>query len=306
MKTLALRAAAAVVLLGGVCALAAQQTPKDPFEKPVPLAPGAWIRQSHDIGKNGSNVGWIEFSDFVVVIDTAFPLGAEEAIGRIKETTKGKPIKYAIVTHYHADHSFGNGVFAKEGAMIVAHENARNDYLSRNVENYKKTAEKDPAYAKYPPYAPNLTFTDKFIIDDGTRRAEIHYLGHAHTTGCIWTWLPKEKVLFTGDACVNGAFNYMGDSDSASWIQVLGKAQQFGAEKIGPGHGAAAGGELLETQKQYFVQLREQVGKLVKEGKSRDEVKAAVDIPMWKRWTGQSKMSEPNILHVYQELTRDR
>jgi glyoxylase-like metal-dependent hydrolase (beta-lactamase superfamily II) len=304
MKNLVFRATAAVLLLAGVYAVASQQAPKDPFEKPTKLAEGVYIRQSHDIGKNGSNVGWIEFNDFVVVIDTAFPLGAEEAIGRIKETTKNKPIKYAIVTHYHADHSFGNGVFAKEGAMIVAHENARKEYLEKNVKAYGESAEKDPAYAKYAPLAPNLTFTDKFIIDDGSRRAEIHFLGHAHTTGCVWTWLPKEKVLFTGDACVNGAFNYMGDSDSASWIEVLTKAQALGAEKIGPGHGAAAGGELLETQKKYFVELRAQVGKLVKEGKSQDEVKAAVDIPMWKQWTGQQKMSEPNILHVYKELKK--
>lgn len=304
MKSLVLRASAALVLMAGVCALASQQAQKDPFEKPVKLAEGVYLRQSHDIGKNGCNVGWIEFSDFVVVIDTAFPLGAEEAIGHIKSTTKGKPIKYAVVTHYHADHSFGTGVFAKEGAMIVAHENARKEYLERNVENYKKTAGKDPAYAKYPPYAPNLTFTDKFIIDDGGRRAEIQFLGHAHTTGCIWTWLPKEKVLFTGDACVNGPFNYMGDSDSASWVEVLGRAQALGAEKIGPGHGAPAGAELLETQKKYFVELRAQVGKLVKEGKSQDEVKAAVDIPTWKQWTGKDRMSDENILHVYKELKR--
>jgi glyoxylase-like metal-dependent hydrolase (beta-lactamase superfamily II) len=297
MKSLILRATVALVLLAGVYAAALPQAQKEPFEKPVRLADGVYLRESHDIGKNGCNVGWIEFKDFVVVIDTAFPLGAEEALGQIKSSTKGKPIKYAIVTHYHADHSFGTGVFAKEGAMIVAHENARKEYVEKNVENYRKSAEKDPAYA-------NVTFTDKFFIDDGARRVEIHFLGHAHTTGCIWTWLPKEKVLFTGDACVNGPFNYMGDSDSASWIEALTKAQALGAEKIGPGHGAPAGGDLIETQKKYFVELRAQVGKLVMEGKSQDEVKAAVDIPSWKQWTGQQKMSEPNILHVYKELKK--
>lgn len=298
------RALAALLFFGGVAALAAQQGDKPPLEKPVQLAPGAWIRTSNDIGKYGCNIGWIEFKDWVAVIDTAFPLGAEESLAHIKASTNNKPIKYAIVTHYHADHSFGTGVFAKEGATIIAHENARKQYLEKNVENFKKQAERDQSYARAGVYAPAMTFTDKLILDDGDRRAEIHFLGHAHTTGCVWTWLPKEKVLFTGDACVNGPFNYTGDSDTKSWIDVLSKAQAFGAEKIGPGHGPAADGALLETQKSYFVQLRDAVGKLVKEGKSLDEAKKAVDLPDWKKWTGQSKMSSENIEHVFKELSK--
>jgi cyclase len=298
------RALVALMFFGGVAALASQQAEKPPLEKPVKLAEGVWLRTSNDIGKYGSNVGWIEFRDHVVVIDTAFPLGAEEALGQIKASTGRKPIRYAIVTHYHADHSFGAGVFAKEGATIIAHENARKDYAAKNVESFKKQAERDATYAKAGPQAPTLAFSDELILDDGDRRVEIRFLGHAHTTGCIWVWLPKEKVLFSGDACVNGPFNYMGDSDSKSWIDVLTKAQALGAEKIGPGHGAAADGTLLQTQKAYFEELRTQVAALVKQGKSLDEVRKAVDIPAWKAWTGESKMNSSNIEHVFKELQR--
>ncbi|HLF94796.1 MAG TPA: MBL fold metallo-hydrolase, partial [Planctomycetota bacterium] len=195
MKRFVLQSVLFGALFGGVYALASHQAAKGP-EAPVKVADGVWFQNNTaDIGKYGSNIAWIEFSDYVVVIDTAFPLGAEAAIKNIKETTKGKPIKYAVVTHYHADHSFGSGAFAKEGATIVAHENARREYVERNTANYLKAAEKDPVYAKYGPYAPNVTFTDQFILDDGKRRAEIHYFGQAHTTGCIFTWMPKEKVV---------------------------------------------------------------------------------------------------------------
>jgi glyoxylase-like metal-dependent hydrolase (beta-lactamase superfamily II) len=300
---------AAVFVLSAISGLVVveavrQQAERAPLEKPVKLADGAWLRQSHDIGKFGSNVGWIEFSDFVVVVDTAFPLGAEEALARIKETTGGKKIRYAIVTHYHADHSFGTGVFAMEGATIVAHENARQQYLAKNVSQYEAKAKTDEAYGRYKAYAPDLTFTDKFIIDDGKRRAEVHFYGQAHTTGCIFTWMPKEKVVYTGDACVNGPFNYMGDSDSASWIEVLTRVQALEPDVVAPGHGAVGKRDLLETQKKYFQELRSQVGELAKAGKTLDEVKKTVDIPMWKKWTGQEKMNEANISHVYGELTR--
>jgi len=304
MKRSMLQAALLAGLFGGVYACASHQAAKDP-EPPFKVADGVWFQNNTaDIGTFGSNVYWIEFADWVAVIDTAFPYGAEAAIRNIKATTRNKPIKYAILTHYHADHSFGSGVFAKEGATIVAHENARREYLQRNVVNYEKEAAKNPLYAKYRPYAPDVTFTDKFILDDGKRRAEIYYFGQAHTTGCIFTFLPKEKIVFTGDACVNGPFNYMGDGDSASWIDVLTQVQTLAPDTICPGHGPTGKRELLQTQKEYFLELRAQVARLVSEGKSLDEVKKSVDIPMWKQWTGKAEMSPENITQVYLEITR--
>jgi phosphoglycerate dehydrogenase-like enzyme/glyoxylase-like metal-dependent hydrolase (beta-lactamase superfamily II) len=304
MRRSFLQAALFAGLFGGVYACASHQAANAP-DAPVKVAEGVWFQNNTaDIGKFGSNVFWIEFTDWVVVIDTAFPFGAEAAIRNIKETTKNKPIKYAVLTHYHADHSFGSGVFAKEGATIVAHENARRDYLQRNVANYAKEAAKDPLYAKYKACAPDVTFTDKFILDDGKRRAEIYYFGQAHTTGCIFTYLPKEKIVFTGDACVNGPFNYMGDGDSASWIDVLTQVQTLEPDTICPGHGPTGKRDLLQTQKQYFLELRAQVAKLVQEGKTLDEAKKAVDIPMWKQWTGKTEMAADNIAQVYMELTR--
>ena len=304
MKLHLVRLSLLSLLMGGVYALATSQAEKEPTEKPVKLADGVWFERHNDIGKFGSNVSWIEFADYVVVIDTSFPRGAEEAIRNIRETTNGKPIRYAIVTHYHGDHTLGAGAFAKEGVTVVAHENARKEFLARNVEGYLKTAERDPVYAKYKPTAPQLTFTDKFIIDDGTRRAEVYYFGQAHTTGCIFIFLPKERIVFTGDACVNGPFNYCGDSDTASWIEVLSKVQALDVETVVPAHGASGKKDLLETQKRYFTELRAAVTESIKAGKSLEEAKASVDVPMWREWTGEKKMSAENIAHVYKELTK--
>jgi phosphoglycerate dehydrogenase-like enzyme/glyoxylase-like metal-dependent hydrolase (beta-lactamase superfamily II) len=300
-----LHACAFILALGAVCASGARQAEPPPLEKPVQMGDGVWFQQFNDIGKYGSNVSWIEFADFVVVVDTAFPMGAEEAIRNIKQTTRNKPIRYAVITHYHADHSFGTGAFAAEGATIVAHENARRDYLALNVGSYNAQAAEDEAYARYKAYVPDLTFTDRLILDDGKRRrVELLHLGHAHTSGDVFAWLPADRILISGDACVNGPFNYMGDSDSASWIDVLSRAQALRPEVVIPGHGAAGRGDLLETQKRYFLELRTQVQALVEAGNPQDEVLASVDIPMWKKWTGQAQMNGSNIEHVYGELTR--
>jgi cyclase len=304
-----IRVGLGVAFFGGVYAVAAAQAPapekKKPYEDPVRVAEGVWFEQHHDVPTYGSNVAWIEFADHVAVIDTAFPRGAEQALRNIKRTTKGKKIRYAIVTHFHDDHSFGSGAFAREGAIIVAHESARRDYVERTGKGFAEKAAKDKAYARAPATPPQLTFQDQLILDDGKgRRAELRYFGAAHTKGDVFTYLPKEKIVFTGDACVNGDHNYLGDADTGSWIDVLGKVQALGVEIVVPGHGALAKADVLESQKQYFVELRRQVGEAIKQGKGLEEAKALVNIPAWKQWTGKTEMKPSAITHVFGEHTR--
>ena len=61
----------------------------------------------------------------------------------------------------------------------------------------------------------------ELYFDDGEHRVELHHLGVAHTHGDAFAWLPKEKILFTGDACVNGAYNFVGDGEVEKWVETL-------------------------------------------------------------------------------------
>ena len=86
--------------------------------------------------------------------------------------------------------------------------------------------------------------------------------------------MPKEKILFTGDACVNGPYNYVADGDAEQWVKTLELAKKLGATTICPGHGPTGTGQVLEDQHAYFVELRKQVKKYSR--KKPDEVKTAV------------------------------
>ena len=187
----------------------------------------------------------------------------------------------------------------------MAHENARRDYVERTAKGFAEKAAKDRSYARAPATPPQLTFQDKLVLDDGKgRRAELYYFGAAHTTGDVFTFLPKEKIVFTGDACVNGDHNYLGDADTGSWIGVLDKVKALGPEIVVPGHGGLAKFDVLESQKQYFVELRRQLSALVKQGKGLERRKTLVDIPSWKQWTGKTEMKPAAIAHVFNEITR--
>jgi glyoxylase-like metal-dependent hydrolase (beta-lactamase superfamily II) len=133
----------------------------------------------------------------------------------------------------------------------------------------------DVAVSKLKP--PSLLFTKDMIFDDGKHRVELLHFGVAHTHGDGFAWLPKEKILFTGDACVNGAFNYVGDGDVGKWIETLEVVRKLGAKIVCPGHGAMGGGEILEDQQQFFVQLRNEVKRRFEAKATREQMKASVD-----------------------------
>jgi cyclase len=314
-----MRLAVRLCLLALACwlAAAARAPAADPlapmkFNDVREVAPGVYFRYSaisatdKSVVFGGSNNIWIVFEDYVVVVDANFPKEAGDVIEAIKKTTD-KPIRYVLDTHHHGDHAYGNAVFGKAGASIVAQNNCARLLRVNGPEEFKKAGEgpqgrKDVAESTLK--VPNVVFDDKLVLDDGNQRVEFHFLGHAHTAGDAFTYLPKHKTLCTGDACVNGSFNFMGHSDSASWIRVMERAQQFDIKLICPGHGQLAGKELLEKQKRYFVELRQQVQKGLDAGKGLDDLISGIDMPWYKEWTGvNAKDNGDNIKHVYAELT---
>ena len=231
------------------------------------LAPGVYFHQGDLDGKGHCNNGWVIFDDYVLVLDANFPSGALEIIPKIKAQTS-KPIRFAFDTHHHGDHAYANQTWVDNGAVPVAHENVvaemrkyetglfggppgRWEGEAKQREDLKGTRLK----------APSLLYRDLMIFDDGKHRVELRYFGVGHTHGDGFAWLPKEKILFTGDAAVNGPHNYMGDGDSAAWIDTLGRVQKLGAAIVAPGHGPAGDGGVLEAQRQYFVALRAEVEK---------------------------------------------
>jgi cyclase len=244
------------------------------------LAPGVYFHEGDLKGKGHCNNGWVVFEDYVLVIDGNFPSGAKEIIPKIKAVTD-KPIRFAFDTHHHGDHAYGNLVWVENGATPVAHAGVIEEMMKYETGYYGTTPgrweneaknRKDVAESKLKP--PTLLFTRDMIFDDGKHRIELLHFGTAHTHGDGFAWLPKEKILFTGDACVNGPYNFTGDGDTGEWIKTLEAARKLGAKVVCPGHGPVGTGDLLADQQAYFVELRKQVKKLAR--KKPDEVKAAV------------------------------
>lgn len=175
------------------------------------VAPGVWFRKAQwKPDFIGCNQGWIIFDDFVLVIEASFPNQAEVLIKEIRKTTD-KPIKYVFDTHWHGDHADGNPVLIAEGASAIAAESAREQFVKGGVESFEQQQKAKPEeYGKLKYGIPSVYFPKKMILEDAKQRVELIHFGHGHTAGDAVAWLPKHGILFTGDSCVNGAFNYTG------------------------------------------------------------------------------------------------
>jgi cyclase len=244
------------------------------------VVPGVYFHEG-DPRRGHSNNGWVIFDDFVFVIDANYPSGAKIVMPKIKETTN-KPIRFVFNTHHHADHAYGNQLWADEGATLLSSTRALEEmkkvetgFFGGAPGRWEASAEKRPDVAATHLKPPYLLFPDELVFDDGKERVELHWFGPGHTQGDGYAWLPKEKVLFTGDACVNGPSNNVDDGSITDWIKTLEIVKQLGAVKVCPGHGPMGGPEIIVDQQGYFIALRQAVKALVDAGKSAAEIKAA-------------------------------
>lgn len=268
------------------------------------IAPGVWFRKTRWQPEFiGCNQGWVIFEDFVLVIDANFPNQAEEIIPLIRKTTD-KPIRYVFDTHYHGDHADGNPIFAMQGATAIASENAREEFQTKGIKGFEGQKTQKPAeYGKLKYQFPALYFPKKLVIEDSTHRVELIHFAHGHTRGDAVAWLPKEKILFTGDSCLNGPFNYTGDGNTESWIGALTEMQKLPIKTICPGHGEISDISLIEKQRRYFLELRQYIGDAIAKGTSLEDIKKEIDFPWYEEWTSVAvRTRTENLEHVYKEL----
>ena len=261
------------------------------------------------------NNGWIIFKDYVLVIDANYPSGARNILPKIRSLTD-KPIRFAFDTHHHGDHAYGNQVMVDNGATPIAHTGVLEEmkryetgYFGNKPGRWEEDAKRRADVAASHLKPPSVLFPRELFFDDGEHRVELLHLGVAHTHGDAVAWLPKERILFTGDACVNGAYNFVGDGNVEKWIATLDAAKALGAKVICPGHGARGEAGVLDDQQLFFKQIREQVGALVQAKKSGKEIYESVprishDLksqPQIARYVGDGFAAQ--VEKVYKEMT---
>lgn len=192
------------------------------------------------------NVGAIEGEDFLVCFEArATPAAARDWLSKLREHTD-KPIKYLVLTHYHAVRVLGASAFGAE--HIIASETTRKLIEERGKEDWESEFGRMPRLFKQPEEIPGLTwptqtFAENFEIDLGGARGkiELKFCGRGHTAGDIVAWHAKSKTLFAGDLVEAEAALYTGDAFHMDWAaKTLDNVKAFRAENLIGGRGAVA------------------------------------------------------------------
>ena len=194
------------------------------------------------------NSGVIVGDDGVMVIDAqATPVMARQVIDRVATITD-KPIRYVLLTHYHAVRVLGASAYG--GAEIIASNATRELIAERGKQDMDFEIGRFPrlfrAVESIPGLTwPSLTFPDQMSVWLGKREVRIMHIGRGHTAGDVVAFVPDADVVFSGDLVEYHSACYCGDAHFTDWPATLDRLAEFSAKALVPGRGAA-----LKTPKQ--------------------------------------------------------
>lgn len=188
------------------------------------------------------NTGIVIGDDAVMVIDTqATPVMAQDVIRRIREVTD-KPIKYAVLSHYHAVRVLGASAYQPQ--EIIASQDTYDLIVERGAQDMKSEIERFPrlfrAVETIPGLTwPTMTFKGEMTLWLGKLEVKLLQLGRGHTKGDTVVWLPQQKILFSGDLVEFDATPYAGDAYFKDWPKTLDNIAALEPVALVPGRGAA-------------------------------------------------------------------
>ncbi|HEY9125700.1 MAG TPA: MBL fold metallo-hydrolase [Acidobacteriaceae bacterium] len=238
------------------------------------IAEGVWFVPG-DAAKGYCNNIVIEMRDYLIVIDANYPGRARELVAQIGQLSP-KPVRYVFDTHAHRDHSYGNIVWTRAGATTFAYQGVDEEMSRYEPARWQATAaQRDDVRSLNLTDAPRpqLVFRNSsFVLKDQTREVDFYFFGWAHTRGDGFVWLPKERILCTGDAAVNGPRNKLWDANLANWPRVLDKALALQPLHVLPGHGDAGNAEILTGQRDFLLDLYAAVKQQAEAGRTAAQI----------------------------------
>ncbi len=221
------------------------------------------------------------------------PINADAAQWLKDEIRKrfNQPVRYLIYSHDHADHISGGQVFA-DTAVVVAHENAKRTIVAE----------------KRPTAVPHLTFSDAMSIELGGTVVELAYVGRNHSDNSIVMRFPKERLLFAVDfiPVESLAFRDFPDAYVEEWIDSLRLVEAMDFDVLAPGHGPLGRKAHVGMFREYLEELRGEVTKYAREGKSVDDVKQLVKLPKYEKWTNYREWLPLNVEGMYRHVQMHR
>jgi glyoxylase-like metal-dependent hydrolase (beta-lactamase superfamily II) len=286
--------------------------PAHKFEK---VAEGVYYATATGSVIIGSNAAVIVNDDDVMLVDPGISAAAATTFLADVKTLTNKPVKYVVDTHYHYDHAFGNQVFGPD-VTIIGHDTTRRrlngqgslkertylmnstasianrfTLLKRQISEAKDAQERavyERQLAIHQQYAdeqpklkvtpPNATLSRDMTLHRGSREIQIRFLGRAHTDGDIVVFLPRERIVATGDM-ITSSLSYTGDAFVEEWPATLEAVMALDFDTVLPGHGSVfKGKDHIRNLQAYWRDFYQQATALRKQGVPPEEAAKRMDL----------------------------
>jgi len=234
----------------------------------------------------GHNGLFVVGDEAVLAVDLISVDAAKLFVQEIKKVTP-KPIRYLVYSHHHYDHITGGAAFGK--AEIIAHQRAKE----------RLEVLKNPNIP-----LPTTTFTDRKIIDLGSKTVELIYPGPSHSDNLISVYLPRDKILFTVDFIGNRRVGFMDLPDSyfPETIDAMKKVGELDFETLLFGHGPPGKKEMVRENIEYYTDLMAEVKRLSDQRLSLDEIKQKISLPKYESWGNYKEWLPLNAERIYWHL----
>jgi glyoxylase-like metal-dependent hydrolase (beta-lactamase superfamily II) len=251
----------------------------------------------------GGNITVAVAKDGIIMVDSQYA-ALHDKIKAAIAAISNQPIRYVINTHFHGDHVGGNESFSRDGAIVIAEVNVKNR-LATGTTNGLTGVKTPPAT---PAALPSKTYTGHFQIRLRGRVADLKHIENAHTDGDTYVWFKTANVLSTGDTFTQGRYPNIDFANGGNIKGMIAATDAYlklanAKTRIVPGHGPLADKAALTEYRTMLITARDRMAKLVKDGKTEDEVVAAKPFAdLDAKWAPTELASSNFIRVVYHSL----
>lgn len=268
---------------------------------------------------NTSNAGFVITSDGVVVFDALGTPSLGWALLREIRKLTDKPVKYVVVSHYHADHIYGLQAFKDHtSALIVAHERALEYDENDETADERASERLRQRRAALSPWVdrntrivkPDIVFKERMTISLGEKRFVLRSAGPAHAASDILMLVEPDRVLFAGDIVQNGRIPFMNsdDVDTASWLRAFDEVTAARPSFVIPGHGMPSADvkQAIEFTRTYINYVRNSLRPAVAGWLDFEQAYRDVDWSSYQSLPAFGDNNRGNAYRIFLELEREQ
>lgn len=308
--------------------------PEDNFTL-VKVADGVYAAIAKSGGLASGNAGFIVGDNSVLLFDTFFTPPAVQELLTVIASETTKPLKYAVNSHYHLDHTGGNQVIAAIGIPIIGHDRliewqttrnrrflpASEELLKRiadankqlrelSVDQTERRSQLERQLRRLDVMTtmkltnPTVTFGSGLLRLYLGQREVLLFTLPGHTGGDVLAFIPDANVVFTGDMGWRKTLPNLVDATVNDWIPSLDKLlKDYPTAKFVPGHGEVASAADLREFRDYLADLRSRVQEAIKQGLTIEQAKERLKIPEKYKGLGFQNFATPNVEDMFKELS---